>query len=163
MNAALEVPFNAVCQAVKRLVPGISRDAHRSVCGYPNCVTATNRYWRETYNIRPWEKRPKEERSEALGRAQLLVAESIDRGVRCKKLERMIRSGEIAKPNDVQLAIAGYHYHHSAMRRGYCPVDLIGSVKCYSGHFGHGVIRRLGKGGRYGNSTQYESISYWVK
>lgn len=81
MNVLINVPFNAICQAVKRLVPGISRNAHRSVCGYPNCVTATNRYWRETYNIKPWEERSDEERSEAVERAKLLVIEAVDNGI----------------------------------------------------------------------------------
>lgn len=81
MNVLINVPFNAICQAVKRLVPGISRNAHRSVCGYPNCVTATNRYWWETYNIKPWEKRSDEERAEAVERAKLLVIEAVDNGI----------------------------------------------------------------------------------
>lgn len=68
--------FNAVCQAVKLLIPRITREAHREICGYPNCMTATNRYWRETYNIKPWEDRSIIERDNAIQAARALIAQA---------------------------------------------------------------------------------------
>ena len=158
-----ETSYNAICQAVKVLVPEITREAHRAICGYPNCMTATNRYWHETYNIKPWDKRDVNEHIRALQEAGKLILKAARNGVRCQRVLKMIRDGFIDKPSVEQLALAGYHYHHTAMRQGYCPVAQIGSLEGYSGRFGHGVIRRLGKGGRNGDSTIYESISYWVR
>lgn len=162
--AILKAPsYNAICQAVKVLVPEITREAHRAVCGYPNCFTATNRYWRETYNIKPWDKRTKEEQGRALNEAWKLVRAAAHRGIHCPRVDRLIREGKIDKPTEEQLYVAGYKYHHTAFRQGYCCVDLIGTVKPYCGRFGSGFIRRLGRGGRNYDSTVYEAISYWVR
>lgn len=155
--------YNAICQAVKILVPEITREAHRAICGYPNCMTATNRYWCETYNIKPWDDRDIYEQTRALLEAKDLIAKAAQRGVRCPRVLKRICDGSIDKPSTYQLALAGYRYHHTAMRQGYCPVAQIGSLEGYNGRFGHGVIRRLGKGGRSGDSTIYENISYWIK
>ena len=53
-----------------------------------------------------------------------------------------------------------YKYHHSASRYGYCRVGLIGTYEPYKGIFGEGYIRR---NGCHNGSTQYESITYYIK
>lgn len=50
-------------------------------------------------------------------------------------------------------------YHHTASRRGYCKVSKIGSFVPYVGKFGRGYIERAG---RHKDSTNYETIIYWL-
>ena len=152
---------NAVCQAVKILCPGITRKAHREICGYPYCPTATNRYWRETYNILPWKSRTIEERNNALRDAAVWIAHAVtENGVFCPRVKKMIQQGKVSKPSTSSLSLAGYRYHHTAAKQGYCRVDSIGKVVGYNGRFGHGLIRF---NGCHNGSTIYESISYWIE
>ena len=53
-----------------------------------------------------------------------------------------------------------YKRHHTASRRGYCKVDMIGTYETYNGRFGEGYIRR---NGCHNGSTRYESITYFIK
>lgn len=53
-----------------------------------------------------------------------------------------------------------YKRHHTASRRGYCRVDLIGTLEPYKGIFGEGYIMR---NGCHNGSTRFESITYYIK
>ena len=158
-----KVSYNAICQAVKRLVPHIGYEAHREICGYPACFTANNRYWRETYNIKAWDDRSAEERRNAISVARDILGEAMKRGVTSKALDKMLKSGKVRIPTEWEIQLAGYKSHHTATRQGYCPVDSVGAIETYTGRFGRGFIQCLGRGGVMGNSTQYEAIRYWVR
>ena len=59
---------------------------------------------------------------------------------------------------DYNLA-AGFHRKHKASRPGYCRKYAIGSYEPYKGRYGEGYIKRLG---RHNNSTNFESIEYYI-
>lgn len=69
----MEPSKNAICQAVKRLRPGITRNVLFEVMGLPHTYTTHNRYWAETYNILPWNERTETERQAALVKAQSML------------------------------------------------------------------------------------------
>lgn len=64
-----DVSLNAVAQALKRRF-NVSREQMFDMLAVPVCMTSTNRYWRENYNIQEWVKRSDEERLRALDAAE---------------------------------------------------------------------------------------------
>ncbi len=65
---------NSLAQAIKRLSPGITRRALFALIRVPGCRLASARYWEESYNILPWNRRTESEQTAALSAAQDLLA-----------------------------------------------------------------------------------------
>ena len=63
------------------------------------------------------------------------------------------------KMTKAQLIDKGYNLHHVASCMGYTRVGDIGRVDTYSGKFGKGYKRYVG---RHNNSTKYQDIEYWI-
>lgn len=64
---------NAIAQALKRVNPDIKKLELFHLINVPDTMTTNTRYWRETYDIKPWETRAAEERSAAIQEAQKLL------------------------------------------------------------------------------------------
>ncbi|MDD3494226.1 MAG: hypothetical protein PHZ19_12100 [Candidatus Thermoplasmatota archaeon] len=80
--------LNAVAQCYKRTVKP-TRDELFAALQVPACMTVTNRYWAETYNIRPWAERTEAERHAALQVVHLAAQE----GVTLREALRMWATG----------------------------------------------------------------------
>jgi len=64
---------NALCQALKIVKPAITRHELFALLKCGSGVTQVNRYWRETYNIKPWNTRTEAEQNKALSAARELI------------------------------------------------------------------------------------------
>jgi len=64
---------NAIAQALKRVNPDIEKLELFRLINVPDCMTTNTRYWRETYDIKPWEGRAPEERAAAIQAAHKLL------------------------------------------------------------------------------------------
>ena len=73
---AYDVSLNAVAQALKRRFK-VSREQMFDMLDVPVCMTSTNRYWLEKYNIQEWVKRSDEERLRALDAAEHIYAANL--------------------------------------------------------------------------------------
>lgn len=66
---------NALSQALKIVMPNITKAELFKLIEVPGCFTTTTRYWLRTYDIKPWEERSNGERRAALQMAKELVSE----------------------------------------------------------------------------------------
>lgn len=64
--------LNACAQALSIEASTLSRPKFFRLLGVPQTFTSTNRYWRKSYNILPWSRRPENEQD-----AALLVAQAV--------------------------------------------------------------------------------------
>ena len=71
-----EVSLNAVAQALHRRF-NVSLDRMFDMLAVPVCKTSTNRYWRESYNIKAWTDRNDDERLRALDAAEHIYAANL--------------------------------------------------------------------------------------
>lgn len=65
---------NAIAQALKIVKRKINKQELLALIEVPVCFTTTVRYWDETFDIRPWRMRSREERKAALQVAKDLIA-----------------------------------------------------------------------------------------
>jgi hypothetical protein len=71
----MEPSKNAVAQALKIVKPEIGMKELFRLLDVPEVMTTRYRYWKETYNIKPWAQRSLEEQEIALQTARKLLAE----------------------------------------------------------------------------------------
>jgi hypothetical protein len=64
---------NAIAQALKRVKRDIEMKDLFRLINVPETMTSRYRYWKETYNIKPWRNRTKAERTAAIQQAQKLL------------------------------------------------------------------------------------------
>jgi hypothetical protein len=74
---AQSISLNAVAQAYKERNPACTRVELFAALQVPACMTAANRYWAESYNIRPWHEREEWEVQAARGVCQIAEREGI--------------------------------------------------------------------------------------
>lgn len=72
-----DASLNACAQALKIERPGITKSSFFCHLGVPITMTTTNRYWNDSYNIKPWSDRPSVEQIAAAAIAKAALNGSL--------------------------------------------------------------------------------------